>query len=45
MNNVNLRPVTVPTEQAAAYETAENGSGGFEPQSDGKPILGVMNHK
>lgn len=35
MNNVNQRPVTVPTEQEAAYEAVENGSSGFEPQSDG----------
>lgn len=35
MNNENQRPVTVSTEQAAAYEAVENGSSGFEPQSDG----------
>lgn len=34
MNNENERPVTVPTEQAAAHEAVKNGSSGFEPQSD-----------
>lgn len=35
MTKYNERPVTVPTEQTAAYEAVENGSSGFEPQSDG----------
>lgn len=34
MTKYNERPVTVPTEQTAAYEAVENGSSGFEPQSD-----------
>lgn len=33
----NERPVTVPTEQAAAYEAVENGSSGFKPQGSVVP--------